>query len=36
MILYLDECYNTGNNWNDENQLFFTYGGWLVSEENIL
>ena len=35
MILYLDECYNTGNNWNDENQLFFTYGGWLVSEENL-
>lgn len=35
MILYLDECFNTGNNWNDESQLFFTYGGWLISEKNL-
>lgn len=36
MYLYLDECYNTGNNWVDKNQLFFTYGGWIISEDNIL
>jgi|GEM_PF-5798346 hypothetical protein len=35
MYLYLDECYNTGNNWLDKNQLFFTYGGWLISEDNL-
>lgn len=35
MYLYLDECYNTGNNWMDENQLFFTYGGWIISENNL-
>ena len=36
MYLYLDECYNTGNNWLDKNQLFFTYGGWIILEDNLL
>lgn len=35
MIFYLDECFNTGNNWNDESQPFFTYGGWLISEDQL-
>lgn len=35
MLFYLDECYNTGNNWLDKNQLFFTYGGWIISENKL-
>lgn len=35
MYFYLDECYNTGNNWLDQNQLFFTYGGWIISPQKL-
>lgn len=35
MHLYLDECYNTGNNWLDKSQPFFTYGGWLISPDKL-
>ncbi|WP_350343969.1 DUF3800 domain-containing protein [Proteinivorax tanatarense] len=35
MIFYLDECFNTGNNWNDKSQPYFTYGGWIISEDNL-
>lgn len=35
MIFYLDESSNTGNNWNDKTQPFFTYGGWIISEDKI-
>ena len=35
MNFYLDECYNTGNNWLYQNQLFFTYGGWTISPKKV-
>jgi hypothetical protein len=35
MVFYMDECHNTGNNWLDNDQPYFTYGGWLIEETYI-
>lgn len=34
-VFFMDESFNTGNNWNDASQPYFTYGGWLVDEEKL-
>lgn len=35
MIFYLDECHNTGNDWLNADQPYFTYGGWIISDDKI-
>nr|WP_222591808.1 DUF3800 domain-containing protein [Paenibacillus xylanexedens] len=34
-IFFMDESFNTGNDWKEASQPYFTYGGWLVDEENL-
>lgn len=35
MKFYLDECHNTGNDWLNDEQPYFTYGGWIISNDKL-
>ncbi|MDR9744405.1 DUF3800 domain-containing protein [Paenibacillus taichungensis] len=34
-VFFMDESFNTGNDWKEASQPYFTYGGWLVDEEKL-